>query len=147
MKRLTIAALMLALASSALADKPQKPNKNKEKAKGQSAAPAPATVTVVFGDHDREVTRAYYTQRYGGNCPPGLAKKNNGCLPPGQAKKRYQVGQPLPRGVVYVEPPHDLLIQLSPAPSGYKYGVVDGDLVKLALGTLLVVDAIDGLVH
>lgn len=31
--------------------------------------------------------------RYGRNvCPPGLAKKNNGCLPPGQAKKmdRYE---------------------------------------------------------
>jgi hypothetical protein len=22
----------------------------------------------------------------GGGCPPGLAKKNNGCLPPGHAK-------------------------------------------------------------
>ena len=28
-----------------------------------------------------------------GNCPPGLAKKNNGCNPPGQAKKIYNVGQ------------------------------------------------------
>lgn len=28
-----------------------------------------------------------------GQCPPGLAKKNNGCLPPGQAKKLYDVGQ------------------------------------------------------
>ena len=28
-----------------------------------------------------------------GNCPPGLAKRNNGCTPPGQAKKRYDVGQ------------------------------------------------------
>jgi len=28
-----------------------------------------------------------------GNCPPGLAKKHNGCLPPGQAKKLYNVGQ------------------------------------------------------
>ena len=41
------------------------------------------------------------TDRYGrvyafdaqGGCPPGLAKKNNGCLPPGQAKKLYNVGQ------------------------------------------------------
>ncbi len=24
-----------------------------------------------------------------GGCPPGLAKKNNGCMPPGQAKKLY----------------------------------------------------------
>jgi hypothetical protein len=28
-----------------------------------------------------------------GSCPPGLAKRNNGCLPPGQAKKLYNVGQ------------------------------------------------------
>lgn len=34
---------------------------------------------------------------YGSSCPPGLAKKNNGCLPPGQAKKaRWGVGQRLP---------------------------------------------------
>ena len=143
MKKLSIWALVLALAVPALADKPQKQDKGKGKDKGASAQ-----VTVTFGDHDREETRAYFSQKYGrGNCPPGLAKKNNGCLPPGQAKKRYQVGQPLPRGVVYVEAPPDLVVRLSPAPSGYKYVVVDGDLVKLALGTLLVVDAIDGLIH
>ncbi|WP_380055084.1 excinuclease ABC subunit A [Falsihalocynthiibacter sp. SS001] len=28
-------------------------------------------------------------------CPPGLAKKNNGCLPPGQAKKIYGRGDRL----------------------------------------------------
>ena len=28
----------------------------------------------------------------GGNCPPGLAKKNPPCVPPGQAKKGYGVG-------------------------------------------------------
>lgn len=27
-------------------------------------------------------------------CPPGLAKKNNGCLPPGQAKQRYRSYDP-----------------------------------------------------
>jgi hypothetical protein len=27
------------------------------------------------------------------HCPPGLAKKNDGCLPPGIAKKRYNIGQ------------------------------------------------------
>ncbi len=31
-----------------------------------------------------------------GGCPPGLAKKNNGCMPPGQAKKLYNVGQRFP---------------------------------------------------
>lgn len=28
----------------------------------------------------------------GQSCPPGLAKKNNGCLPPGQAKKVFGLG-------------------------------------------------------
>jgi len=28
-----------------------------------------------------------------GRCPPGLARKDNGCMPPGQAKKLYNVGQ------------------------------------------------------
>lgn len=28
-----------------------------------------------------------------GSCPPGLAKKNNGCMPPGQAKQAFNAGQ------------------------------------------------------
>jgi hypothetical protein len=31
----------------------------------------------------------------GRGCPPGLARKNNGCLPPGQAKKLFAVGDRL----------------------------------------------------
>lgn len=34
--------------------------------------------------------------RGGQGCPPGLVKKNNGCLPPGQAKKLFGVGERLP---------------------------------------------------
>lgn len=34
-----------------------------------------------------------------GTCPPGLAKRNNGCLPPGQAKKTFNVGQRYNRNV------------------------------------------------
>jgi hypothetical protein len=33
-----------------------------------------------------------YALNNGGSCPPGLAKKGNGCQPPGQAKKMYDVG-------------------------------------------------------
>ena len=33
-----------------------------------------------------------------GGCPPGLAKKHNGCLPPGQAKKLFARGQRVPYG-------------------------------------------------
>ena len=37
-----------------------------------------------FRDQQRTVVRDYYgTQFRTGHCPPGLAKKNNGCMPPG----------------------------------------------------------------
>ncbi|HSH89138.1 MAG TPA: hypothetical protein VK996_04080, partial [Ramlibacter sp.] len=39
-----------------------------------------------FNDQQRGYWRQYYTQNYsdGRRCPPGLAKKNNGCMPPGR---------------------------------------------------------------
>ena len=55
------------------------------------------TVLRVRGDNDRVRVRDFdrFQARFADNrvlglidgCPPGLAKKNNGCLPPGQAKK------------------------------------------------------------
>jgi hypothetical protein len=105
-------------------------------------------VSIRFGVHDRDLVRSYFADTHGrGKCPPGLAKKNNGCLPPGQAKKRYVVGRALPSSVVVHEVPAEVSVRLGPAPRGYRYGIVDGDLVKLAVGTALVVDAIDGLVN
>jgi len=133
-------AVLLAGAPHALADKKAKPPK------GKKAEAAAATVT--FTTAQRDAARGWSVEKFGrGNCPPGLAKKNNGCLPPGQAKKRYTVGQPLPHGVVYGPVPPDLATRIGPPPSGYLYVSLDGDLLKLAVGTLLVVDAIDGLVN
>lgn len=101
-----------------------------------------------FSTHDRDAVQVYFVETNGrGKCPPGLAKKNNGCLPPGQAKKRYTVGYPLPPKIVIHEVPAEITVRIGAAPDGYRYGVVDGDLVKLAVGTLLVVDAIQGLVE
>lgn len=95
-----------------------------------------------FDDHHRVAVREYYGEYHrSGRCPPGLAKKNNGCMPPGQAKK-YQIGQPLPAGVVYYEVPQPLLVRLGPPPSGYTYARVAGDIHLLTVGTMMVVDAL-----
>ena len=143
-----IFALVLALSFvSSMAVSAQKPAKGKGQGKGNSQA-QDTQVTVVFNDSQRGDFRSYFVNAYGpGNCPPGLAKKNNGCLPPGQAKKRYVVGQRLPNGIVAAELPRELSARIGAAPDGYRYGLVDGDLVKLATGTMLVVDAIVGLVQ
>lgn len=134
--------LSLAVAGDAFAGKKDK-KKDKHDPDGASVS-----IGAVFSVGDREAVRAYFVESHGrGKCPPGLAKKNNGCLPPGQAKKRYAVGRSLPPGLMPAPLPPALGPRLGRAPTGYFYAIVDGDLVKLAVGTLLVVDAIEGLVN
>ncbi len=119
------------------------------KGKGHRAepvAPEPA-VSVRFEARQRDAARDWFVARHGrGNCPPGLAKKGNGCLPPGQAKKLYAIGHPLDRAVRRLPPPPELAMRIGPPPRGYLYVMVEGDLVKLAVGTMMVVDAVQGLV-
>lgn len=98
-----------------------------------------------FVPEQRVVLQDYYGKQFkSGHCPPGLAKKNNGCMPPGQAKK-YAVGQPLPAGVVYYPVPSSVVVRLGPPPSGHKYVRVATDILLIALGTSMVVDAVQDL--
>ncbi|ATG91423.1 hypothetical protein [Methylomonas koyamae] len=95
-----------------------------------------------FSDADRRAIREYYAQQYrSANCPPGLKKKRNGCLPPGQAKK-WAIGRPLPRDVIYYEvPPH----LIGPLPTGYRLARVASDILMIAIGSGMVIDAITDL--
>lgn len=95
-----------------------------------------------FRDDDRVIVRDYYSDVR--HCPPGLAKKNNGCMPPGQAKK-WQVGHRLPRDVTYYDLPRELVIRLPPLSAGYKYVRIGADILQIAVGTGLVIDAIQDL--
>jgi hypothetical protein len=141
LRTLIVAVMAAGLAvSSASADPGKGKGKGKSKNKGRETV-------VVFTDNDRRAVRTYWVDTYGrGNCPPGLAKKHNGCLPPGQAKKRYIVGQRLPSTVVVERLPPVLVTRLGPAPRGYEYVMVDGDVLRLALGTRLVADAIQAII-
>jgi Ni/Co efflux regulator RcnB len=96
-----------------------------------------------FDDNVRQRARASYVQHYGDGrrCPPGLAKKNNGCMPPGQARK-WDVGQPIPRGVTVYSVPQPILVTLPPAPYGYRYQRVGGDIVLVRIQSNLIVDII-----
>ena len=79
-----------------------------------------------------------------GGCPPGLAKKHNGCLPPGQAKK-WRMGRPLPADVVVYDLPPPLVVKIGIPPAGYKYVRAGADILMIAVGTKVVVDAINDL--
>ena len=102
-------------------------------------------VNVHFGDHERVVVHDYYEERERmGRCPPGLRKKHNGCMPPGKAKK-WKKGRPLPREVVYHDLPPRIIVEIGAPPAGHKYIRVAADILLIAVGTGMVVDAIEDL--
>ena len=98
-----------------------------------------------IADADRSVIQGYFGQQFAqGNCPPGLAKKNNGCQPPGQARQ-WAVGQRLPAGLGYPLPP-ELLRRLAP-PAGHTYMRVGTDILMIATGTGMVVSGLANLLQ
>ena len=102
---------------------------------------------LAFREEQREAARIYYERPENrGFCPPGLAKKGNNCMPPGQAKK-WRQGYPLPAGVVYYELPRSVVLSIGLPPSGYRYVRVASDILLIAIGTSIVVDALEDLVR
>jgi hypothetical protein len=154
--------LALALTSPAFAEKPADAGQGRGKGQGRGGppgqmqpghgqpgygqpAPAPrgsASVSVTIGAPDQLAIRQYYGQQATmGHCPPGLAKKHNGCMPPGLAKK-WVIGQPLPAGVAYFALPAPLLGRLTPAPAGYLYVQVGPDVLLMGAATRMIVSAV-----
>lgn len=140
-------------AGPAMADKPAWAGGGKHGGKGgdrqeerhdDRRGDAPAlSVQIGFGGDARRVVNDYYGAEFrAGNCPPGLAKKKNGCLPPGQAKK-WSRGRPLPADVAFYDLPRDLVLRLPPPPRDHRYVRVAGDILLIAVGTSMVVDAIE----
>lgn len=122
----------------------QRGEKDAHRGEPRHAEPSPTSsaARLRFEDRHREMVREFYAAEYrSGHCPPGLAKKNNGCMPPGQAKK-WSKGQPLPRDVVFYDVPPTLVIRIGTPPPGYRYVRVAADILLIAIGTGMVVDAI-----
>lgn len=149
MMRVFVLALAAAVAiGPAYAKKPEWAGGGKGKAQANKESPGDergARGERYFDDSHRTYVREYYTGEFhAGRCPPGLAKKRNGCMPPGQAKK-WQVGQPLPRDVIFYDLPPALVVQIGVPSPGYRFVRVASDILLIAIGTGLVVDAIQDL--
>ena len=131
MKQLLLLAGALALTSAgpALA----KPDHAKGKGKGQQGHGQ-------VKDWDDDFDRGHWGYGTGG-CPPGLAKKNNGCRPPGQAKKLYGVGQRWPGNYGhawnYNQIPYDMRAQYGFDPR-YNYYYGDGYLYRVDPATMVI---------
>jgi Ni/Co efflux regulator RcnB len=86
-----------------------------------------------FSDRQRVAIRDYYVGQFqAGRCPPGQAKK-------------WHIGRPLPRDVVFYNLPPALVVELGAPPAGYRYVRVAADILLIAAGTGMVIDAIQDL--
>ena len=120
--------------------------------------PPPARVEVRFHERQREIARQYYRDEYRhdrrhgrherherdwdrgrGGCPPGLARHGHRC------ERAWHRGKRLARDVDVRPVPRNLAVRIGPAPRGYRYAEVAGDILMVAVGTGIVVDAIDNL--
>lgn len=59
-------------------------------------------------------------------CPPGLAKKNNGCVPPGQLKHRYERGERIRGDYVVIRDPSRYRLE-----PGYEYWSSEGYVYRV----------------
>ena len=135
MKQLLLLAGAAALVSAAPAF--AKPDHGKGKGKGNPHAGH------VVND------KVWYAPGIGG-CPPGLAKKNNGCLPPGQAKKLYNIGQRFPLGYGhrwgFDQIPYGMRTQYGFDPrSQYYYG--DGYLYRVDPATMVISQVVSAILR
>lgn len=99
-----------------------------------------------FNDQQRAHASQYYSTTYTNSkhCPPGLAKKNNGCMPPGQIQDLV-VGQLIPANVKVFPVAQPVIQKLPFAPFSYRYERIGGNIVLVQPQTNIVVDVIKGL--
>src|SRR3990172_12745417 len=116
---LTILAAAAAMAAgAALAEKPSWAGEGKGKGKGQAKKEMSGKGAKHFTADHRVFVKEYYADEFrAGRCPPGLAKKRNGCMPPGLAKK-WRVGQPLPPGGAVFDLPPAVVGKIGGPPPG-----------------------------
>jgi hypothetical protein len=124
------------------------------------AASGPAFAKPNHGNHGNHGNHSSYAAGNHGNgkyyaygrnsCPPGLAKKNNGCMPRGQYKKMYQTGQRFNANYgsrwSYNQIPSDLRSRYDFNPN-YRYYYSNGYLYQVNPTTMLVQQVVNAILR
>lgn len=142
-----LCACLAFLTAPAAAGKPSGPDHAAAEDRGHAPVQVQVQLPIggYFTDGQRRALRSPQAPgAQAGKCPPGLAKKGNGCQPPGQAKK-WQLGQRVPTSVVLEPVPRSVVVQIGLPPPGHEFVRVATDILLIAIGTRLVVDAIEDL--
>ena len=109
---------------------------------GQRDARAYVSFSGTFGARERAVFRAYLDAAAArGVCPPGLVRQQQGCRPASPARQ-WRLGMPLPRSADAHDLPSRLELEIGLPPRGHRYVRVADDILLIAIGSGLVVDAL-----
>jgi hypothetical protein len=97
---------------------------------GEQVDASDVTVHIGFTPAMKDSIRTFYK---GKGCPKGEAAPQAGCIPRTDpaATPRYRVGKPLPGSIEVTHLPKPLAGAMI-APRGYRFGLVDGDVLMLA---------------
>jgi opacity protein-like surface antigen len=142
--------ILLAAGAAALAfAAPASADPGKGKGHGNQARHG-QTVSKGHGKHGK-IFQGHVAANFWGNrsCPPGLAKKDNGCLPPGIAKQRFNLGDRWNGNYGlwnYNQVPLDWRSQYGLDPAN-RYYYRDGYLYSVDPRTRLVESVIQALIH
>lgn len=156
LRAMSFALPLAMLAPAALADQP---GQNGAPGTQPSVAEAPDAADIFIGELEKRIIRSYYERhlveyqqspewhehkknkkknKHKG-LPPGIAKK--GTLPPGIAKQLARNGH-LPPGLEYRSLPHDLIVELPPLQSGYRYVIVDDRVMLIKAASNIILDVL-----
>jgi len=95
-----------------------------------------------FSTRERAAFHAYLDDAHArGVCPPGLTRQQEGCRPAVQARQ-WRLGMPLSRYADAHDLPSRLELEIGLPPRGHRYVRVADDILLIAIGSGLVVDAL-----
>lgn len=91
----------------------------------------------------RKAVRQYLARHHGSGkpCLPGVVKQGAACRA-GAGGGNWQIGKALPRGAQVQPLPAGLAAALPKAPPGTRYVLLAGDILLMASGSRIVVDAV-----
>jgi len=121
-----------------------KKKKNKEKTKYEGET-ADVRVSTCFTDPQRLVIRNYYSQQYKKAVVQPAWPKRTTVACSRVRPKKWTLGKPLPSDVAYHPVPCTVAVQLGTPPAGHKYVHVASDVWLIAIGTSMIVDAVQDL--
>ena len=146
-------ACALALPGIAAADKGGKGHGNKgdksDKGTGRAAAAGARTLRSRSCSRRGSATRRASTSSSataGATALRASRRSTTAACRPARRRSATRSASRCRAGIRYEPVPRDLELRIGPAPHGYTYAMLDGDLLKLTVGSLLVADAIQGLV-